>query len=203
MEGLTYDPLDRTLLWTDGLNRSIRRVKIDHDHIHIKENTAIELVHFLDKDDKPRGLVSDPCTRYNTNNGNPVMPLFLFQYIKSNIFYVIQNSFILYNRMLYWTNRYMDRPTIERSHLDGSQREVVVENNLLLPHALDLDIKEQKIYWANNQRQGYFDIERSYVNGSHREIVYRGIGQFIVSLTVRCQQRCRDRSRFYSILFLF
>ena len=63
VESLTYDPVEQMLLWTDGLKRSIRRVKIDHDHVHVRENSTIELVHFLEKDDKPRGLVSDPCTR--------------------------------------------------------------------------------------------------------------------------------------------
>ena len=63
VESLTYDPVEQMLLWTDGLKRSIRRVKIDHDHVHVRENSTLELVHFLEKDDKPRGLVSDPCTR--------------------------------------------------------------------------------------------------------------------------------------------
>ncbi len=79
----------------------------------------------------------------------------------------------------------MLRPTIERSHLDGRMREIIVQANLTLPHALDLDVKEQKLYWADNLRSGYFQIERSFVNGSGRELVYRGIGQFIVGLTVR------------------
>ena len=56
VESLTYDPVEQMLLWTDGLKRSIRRVKIDHDHVHVRENSTIELVHFLEKDDKPRGL---------------------------------------------------------------------------------------------------------------------------------------------------
>lgn len=63
VEGVAYDPVDRVLLWTDGLKRSIRRIRIDHEHTHVKENTTIELVHFLEKDDKPRALVTDPCNR--------------------------------------------------------------------------------------------------------------------------------------------
>jgi hypothetical protein len=63
VEGLAYDPVDQMLLWTDGFNRSIRRVQIDHDGIHVEENTAVEVVHFLNSEEKPRGLVVDPCTR--------------------------------------------------------------------------------------------------------------------------------------------
>ncbi|XP_046461769.1 protein cueball-like [Daphnia pulex] len=87
-------------------------------------------------------------------------------------------------RMLYWTNIHNSLPTIERSHLNGSQREVIVHSDLLQLHAFDLDIMEQMIYWAEDLRNGFFLIERSYVNGSGREEFYRGFGHFIASLTV-------------------
>lgn len=63
VEGLTYDHLEKALLWTDGLKQSIRRITVDRDDFHTNENNTIELVHLLNGD-KPRGLVSDPCTRY-------------------------------------------------------------------------------------------------------------------------------------------
>lgn len=83
----------------------------------------------------------------------------------------------------------MERPTIERSRLDGTQRDIIVSKDLLMPHGLGLDIAEQKIYWANNLRLSSFQIERSFVDGSNRELVYHGKshegkGQFIYGLTV-------------------
>ena len=63
VESLAYDPVDKMLLWTDGFNRSIRRVQIGHDDVHVEEDAAVEIVHFLKSDDKPRGLVADPCMR--------------------------------------------------------------------------------------------------------------------------------------------
>lgn len=90
-------------------------------------------------------------------------------------------------RILYWTNIYKSRPTIERSFLNGSHREILIQNDLFVPNALDLDVLEQKLYWADNLREDdyhNFHIERSFVNGSGREKIYGGIGQFIVSLTV-------------------
>jgi sugar lactone lactonase YvrE len=65
VESLAYDPANKMLLWTDGLNRAIRRVQIDNGPIHIEEKDGVEIVHFLENDSNPRGLVSDPCTRYN------------------------------------------------------------------------------------------------------------------------------------------
>ncbi|KAK4004950.1 hypothetical protein OUZ56_006677 [Daphnia magna] len=149
VESLTYDPVDKMLLWTDGFNRSIRRVQIGQDNFLAEENDGVEVVHFLEYDAKPRGLVSDPCTR-----------------------------------MLYWTNIHETRPTIERSFLNGSRREIVIETDLLLPNSLDLDVLEQKLYWVESLPSGYFHIERSFVNGTNREEIYRGIGQFVISLAV-------------------
>ena len=86
--------------------------------------------------------------------------------------------------MIYWTSIHDSIPTIERSLLDGSRREIIVHSDLLLPNAFDVDIMEQMIYWAEDLRNGYFLIERSYVNGTGREEFYRGVGHFIASLTV-------------------
>lgn len=152
VESLAYDPVRKMLLWTDWFNRSIRRVQLVQDHIHIEEKDGIEIVHFLEDDAKPRGLVFDPCMR-----------------------------------MLYWTNVYKSRPTIERSFLNGSKREIIIQTDLFVPNALDLDVLDQRLYWADNLREGdyrTFNIERSFVNGTGRQKIYRGIGQFVVSLTV-------------------
>ncbi|KZS18073.1 Uncharacterized protein APZ42_016050 [Daphnia magna] len=89
--------------------------------------------------------------------------------------------------MLYWTNVYKSRPTIERSFLNGSKREIIIQTDLFVPNALDLDVLDQRLYWADNLREGdyrTFNIERSFVNGTGRQKIYRGIGQFVVSLTV-------------------
>lgn len=79
----------------------------------------------------------------------------------------------------------MEHPTIERSYLNGSNREIIVQKDLLIPQGLGIDVQGKKLYWANNLRMGYFHIERSNFDGSNRELIYRGIGQFVFSLTVR------------------
>ena len=86
--------------------------------------------------------------------------------------------------MLYWTNWNQQHPTIERSFMNGTQRQVIVQENLVMPHGLALDLHRQRIYWANNLHFGSFRIERSSMDGSDRQLVYSGSGQFIFSLTV-------------------
>lgn len=91
--------------------------------------------------------------------------------------------------MLYWTNWNLNRPTIERSYLNGSNREIIVKDGLTMPHGLGLDAEEQKIYWANNMRSGSLRIESSFIDGSQRKTIYEGRGhemrgQFVYGLTV-------------------
>ena len=102
----------------------------------------------------------------------------------SEIILIDGNVIIHCFRTLYWTNIRNSRPTIERSFLNGSQREILVETDLLLPNSLDLDVVEQRLYWAESLPNGYFHIVRSFVNGTGRQEIYRGMGQFVISLTV-------------------
>lgn len=87
--------------------------------------------------------------------------------------------------MLYWTNVHESHPTIERSFINGSHPKVIIANDLFRPMTLDLDVPEQKLYWAQSLRNGSFYIERSFVNGTGREEIYRDVGQIIISLAVR------------------
>lgn len=97
--------------------------------------------------------------------------------------------------MLYWTNRNMEHPTIERSNLNGTSREIIVQKDLLIPQGLSIDLQSKKLYWANNLRLGYFHIERSELDGTNRELIYRGIGQFVFSLTVNHQNKSNQLNR--------
>ena len=46
----------------------------------------------------------------------------------------------------------MSHPTIERSHLDESQREILIEADWLLPNALDLEVREQSVSLSSVSR---------------------------------------------------
>jgi len=149
VENLSFDPVNGTLFWVNTKRSSINRIEMKAATSNSTENPGTEVLHFLDQD-RPRGLVTDPCTI-----------------------------------MLYWSNWNQKHPTIERSHMNGSQREIIVEEDLNMPHALALDAKEQKLYWVSNGKHfNSFHIERSYVDGSERQLVYAGTKQYVFSMTV-------------------
>ncbi|XP_023711622.1 protein cueball isoform X3 [Cryptotermes secundus] len=77
-------------------------------------------------------------------------------------------------RYLYWTNSYHLRPTIERSLLDGTKREVLVSKDLFQPMGIAVDELEGKMYWSDEKSGIYYDIKRANLDGSNVETIICG-----------------------------
>lgn len=75
-------------------------------------------------------------------------------------------------RKLYWTSHNVPSATIERSNLDGSEREVVIKGNMFMPSGITVDQGEKRLYWADMGEGIYFRIESAKFDGSDRKIVY-------------------------------
>lgn len=73
---------------------------------------------------------------------------------------------ILYvvNRYLYWSD-WGQTPCIERAYLDGSQRKVIVFQDVGFPNGITIDYKERRLYWTDALRHR---IDTSDLNGQHR-----------------------------------
>ncbi|KAL1129467.1 hypothetical protein AAG570_013993, partial [Ranatra chinensis] len=73
---------------------------------------------------------------------------------------------------LYWTNSNFSCPSIERSRLDGSEREVLVKDGLGMPVGLTFMHNEASLYWVVQNEGGLsFQIERAKLDGTGRELV--------------------------------
>lgn len=59
-------------------------------------------------------------------------------------------------------------PKIERASMAGNRREVIVSTDLGWPNGLSIDYDEQKMYWADAQKDR---IERSNLDGNYREVI--------------------------------
>ena len=62
IEGLAFDPVAQSLLWTDESKLSIQQANLDADESSTNLTKAAELVHFV-RGDRPRALIADPCNR--------------------------------------------------------------------------------------------------------------------------------------------
>jgi sugar lactone lactonase YvrE len=79
---------------------------------------------------------------------------------------------------------YHRRPTIERSHLDGSEREIIVSEDLFQPVGIAVDELEDKLYWSDEKSGIYYDIKRADLDGSNIETITLGTHHVPVYLTL-------------------
>ena len=72
-------------------------------------------------------------------------------------------------RYMYWTD-WGDEARIERAGMDGTNRSILHNTNLVWPNGLTLDIPGQKIYWIDASLD---TIEFSFTDGSGRTLLDR------------------------------
>ncbi|XP_048480934.1 low-density lipoprotein receptor-related protein 4 [Plutella xylostella] len=65
---------------------------------------------------------------------------------------------------LYWSD-WGESPNIERSYLDGSQRRIIVKEDLGFPNGLTIDYRERRLYWTDALKDR---IDTSDLEGQHR-----------------------------------
>lgn len=73
------------------------------------------------------------------------------------------------DRFMFFSDNYPNA-RIEKSSLDGQNRQVIVFRGLLLVRALTVDTANNKLYWADRQKQ---TIEGSNYDGSNRKVIRR------------------------------
>lgn len=73
---------------------------------------------------------------------------------------------------MYWTDKGTQGNKIERANLDGSDRVVLVNESLLSPRGLALDLHEGNMYWGD----WWLDrIEVANLDGSERRVLVSGV----------------------------
>lgn len=68
-------------------------------------------------------------------------------------------------RKLYWTNANHKSSSIERSNLDGTEHEVLINTDLFIPLDIVIDQNAKRIYWADDKEGVYFKIESAALDG--------------------------------------
>jgi len=59
-------------------------------------------------------------------------------------------TMVLFFRYLYWTDN-GQVPKIERAHLDGSNRKIIISNGIVRPLGITIDIKTHDVYWVDTR----------------------------------------------------
>ncbi|KAK9502461.1 hypothetical protein O3M35_011237 [Rhynocoris fuscipes] len=85
---------------------------------------------------------------------------------------------------LYWTNCNVAKPSIERSDLNGNNREVVVSTRLFRPMAVTISQADRLMYWVEEKTGYLFSVERCALDGSNRQTIVLSENQQPLALAV-------------------
>ena len=78
---------------------------------------------------------------------------------------------------MFWTD-WGKEPKIERAEMDGSNRSVIVRQNIRRPNGLTIDYSAEKIYWTDAK---LFYIAKANFDGSNRERIFKTPSQCILA----------------------
>ncbi|XP_012271678.1 low-density lipoprotein receptor-related protein 2 [Orussus abietinus] len=155
-EGISYDWTQKKVYWTDSSNNSIYAMNID----------GSDLV-MIARVDRPRAIVVDPCngTLYFTDWGRfgtsgKIFRTTMAGSLKRTIIEkdLSQPSGLAIDyddRMLYWTDAVREK--IERSDLDGKNRQVLVSATI---YPFAITVFREHIYWTDLQLRGVYRAEK-------------------------------------------
>ena len=154
VEGLAYDPVEGYLIWSDGEHKSIYRK-------NIKTSQGVEKIHSM-KHDQPQGLVVDPCTRMmywvnefrlsidrSTIDGRDHVTI-----IDKDLYMPVGLALDLAQQKIYWANNKPFKTfTIERSYVDGTERELVFDGANENQFVFGLTVSDEFIYWTDLEQR--------------------------------------------------
>lgn len=70
-------------------------------------------------------------------------------------------------RFIYWTDC-GSNAKIERAQLDGSERQIIVNKNIIWPTGIAIDYPAKRIYWADPKASR---VESVNMDGRHRHLI--------------------------------
>jgi len=76
---------------------------------------------------------------------------------------------------MYWTD-WGEEPRIERAGMDGTNRQIIVHNQIYWPNGLTIDLQEQKLYWA--------DAKLSFIHKANLDGTARSVPLFLIHFLV-------------------
>lgn len=180
VRAIDFDPLEETVYWVEGRGHTIRRAHQNGSHGQLFVTNDMEKIY-------PYDLALDPfsrllvwsCARSNVINATRLDRTQLGGIIgqggQDQPRALAIHSIL---GLLFFANM-VSPARIERCHLDGRGRKVVVAEGLITPSALTVDVEDDSgddfIFWTDTATKR---IETANLNGDNRKVlVDEGLGQ--------------------------
>lgn len=159
-----YDPVDDFLYWTDDEVKKIQKARLDGT-----EQTDI----IVSEIQHPDGIAIDWISRnlYWTDTGTDRIEV---SRLNGKYRRVVISEGLVEPRAIavapeigwmFWSDWNEKSPKIERSNLDGSEREIILHTNLGWPNGVTLDLENLKVYWCDAKTD---KIEYANMDGTDR-----------------------------------
>lgn len=155
-EGISYDWTQKKVYWTDSSNNSIYAMDLNGSNLVM-----------IARVDRPRAIVVDPCngSLYFTDWGRFGTSGKIFKttmagslkkaVIDKDLSQPSGLAIDYEDRMLYWTDAVREK--IERSELDGSNRQILVSATI---YPFAITVFREHIYWTDLQLRGVYRAEK-------------------------------------------
>jgi len=169
--GIAVDPAGGKVYWADKSRRRIRRVNLDGTGPEDLNITG--LVVPIDVDIDPAG-----GKLYCTDDGGPVKRVLRADLDGSGAEEIVaeaEYSFVWgvavdsVRGRVYWAN--YGRHTIGSADLDGRNIGAVADNTIGLPYGLQIDTRNDKMYWVDNVEFSPHHVVRSNLDGTQMEVL--------------------------------
>lgn len=166
VQGITFDPLERMLYWTDATSGIIFRMNVSDSSVDAKPDVLIK----LNNSKRPHGISIDVCRRQlywtNANVQNSSIERLSLDDRKHEV--VVKKDLHMprgivvdqFTRRIFWVDdRFGDHFSIESANLDGSDRRDVVRTLYHVPY--DLAVDEYNVYWTDEQDNSIWKIPKN------------------------------------------
>lgn len=164
IQGITFDPLDRVLYWTDARNKLIYQLSID------KKDEEPTILLKLDDTKIPHGIAVDVCRRKlywtNANHRNPTIERASLDGSKYEV--LIDTDLFMptgivvdqYSKRIYWVddlegNHY----AVESARFDGTDRKFISRKLFNVPFNLAVD--QENVYWTDLQQLAVWRMSKN------------------------------------------
>ena len=155
-EGIAFDYTSKKVYWSDSANRSIYSMNLDGSNIVM-----------IVRVERPRAIVLDPCEGHlyltdwgRLGNSGKILRTTMAGNSKKVIIEndIIQPSGLAIDydeKKLYWTDALREK--IERSDMDGSNREVLISATI---YPFAITVYKNYMYWSDLQLRGIYRAEK-------------------------------------------
>lgn len=168
IQGIAFDPLERTLYWTDARNKLIYQLAIDK-----KEEPTILLK--LDETQIPHGIAIDVCRRKlywtNANHRNPSIERSSLDGTKHEV--LITDGLFMplgivvdqFSKRIFWVDDLAGNYfSVESAALDGTDRTEIIKKLFNVP--FDLTANKEGVFWTDSIHDAIWNMNKNSTDGA-------------------------------------